>query len=147
MPKVIPYNILLSAEHVSQWEVRSGVVLPPIYRGWLLEHNGGVLDKMYVFPTGSAGEEDLIQRFLGLMNVQTQYTIDSLRETLPWLAMLESLPIAVTAYNGILCVDCKGTADIIWYYDVIEIPERIEDKPRHFIARDIIDFIAHLEHY
>lgn len=135
-------------------EARLQVELPPIYRSWLIETNGGWVRGQCVFevPTATvcfqAGEPDTTQEvesFHGCFGPDSSHDVASVIAEFPSFLLEGCLPIGWALESCVLAirlrvVDCEA----IWYSDIAE--ERHSDGSRkyHRVGDDIRTFIASL---
>lgn len=125
-----------------------GIVLPPIYRSFLFEHNGGIPNRrLFTIPGHSEGS-DLLDCFYSIgiseKSMDLVHNIQSLSsyQRAGWLA------IGHTACSSLVCLDI-GTSDRegILYIDIADPLDDRELKRTYPIARNVAQFCESLKEY
>lgn len=120
---------LLSDEDLVAFEAKSGLVLPPKYRAFLLRNNGGqpVPDSFQI--PGWGGVDSCVQRFFGIhdgTNSNLDLNIKFYANRIP----RPFIPIGIDPAGNILCVGYEHSlVDCVYFWDYEdELDENGESK-------------------
>lgn len=132
------------AGHLSKLEAVLRYRLPPLYRQWILEFNGG-------FPTPSAftirgnpfSEDDMVTAMLGLFDDE-QFGIASHMHSQMWMLRQNFFPVALAASSSYLGLEMKSKSESIVMIDVCDRGDSDGIRPHYFISKDIESFLENL---
>ncbi len=118
-----------------------GYRLPPNYRQFLLDHNGGQpIRTDFSFDKAGRPQNDLVHVLLGVgypTNADLVFTA-GIDDTIP----RGVLPVASDPFGNLICVDGRGDPDgPVLFWDHEEISEPPDESNLYFVAPDLKTFL------
>lgn len=132
---------MITENQVSELETEIGIKIPPKYRSFLLEHNGGQPVPDVVNVEGFAGEDTDVSIFFGINRDKEtsniKWNMEVFSDRIP---VKEYLPIACDSGGNIFTVSINnGQGESIHYFELDN-----EKVRKYSIATDIFSFLEML---
>ena len=101
----------ITEQDIATFERTFEVALPMAYRGFLLEHNGGVPANMFFVKDGA---EVVVNEFLPLRNgnLSVEGYLEDFHFNLQHL-----IPIAEDAFGNLILIDCNSEKGVIHFWN------------------------------
>lgn len=97
-----------SREEIAQFEARWGVLLPPEYKAFLLESNGGMpIVDIFAIP-GFHGQGSTLNSFYGIHNGPEHHQLDRACKVYEDRIPDDLIPIAYDAGGNAVCIGWEG---------------------------------------
>jgi hypothetical protein len=112
-----PYGAT-SREAIAQFEARRGVLLPPDYKQFLLNSNGGIPTPNVFEVPGWHGHASGLNFFYGIHEGEKVVRLDWACEVYDERIPADLIPIAYDAYDNNICIGWKGEREgKIYFWD------------------------------
>ena len=126
---------------VDAFEKKYNISLPPAYRRFLIETNGGRPERDAFSVPGFT--ESSIQVFLGLNDPITSCNLDWCREVYSDRLPEHIMPIATTGLADIVCMSIgQDTAGAVYYWDGVHISPTYGEL--YLVANSFEEFLERL---
>jgi cell wall assembly regulator SMI1 len=138
--RVNPYGAT-SPEAIAQFEARRGVLLPPEYKAFLLESNGGSpIPDVFEVP-GWHGRSNALNFFYGTHEAEKVDRLDWACDVYDERIPADLIPIAYDANGNNICIGWKGKRKgKIYFWDhedeLDENGESVQDYRNVFLVAD-----------
>lgn len=143
-----PLSVAVDSDRVAEIEKLEAQLrcdLPPIYRSWLVESNGGVPSQSgFSFQDGDYTEENSIEYFYGICTEDPDYDIRSSYVVHLWMLREDFVPIALADGSCYVGIHLSGRKDNLYYIDYFSEGDTDGKRPHYFVASNILMFLDSL---